>query len=419
MKIQKLVIEDFQSHENSFIEFDSNITAITGLNNHGKSAILKALRKIIRNDPNGNIFIRNLPQQQPHTRIEILTDRSNKVERKVGHNLSNSSLNMYKVEFNTGEKFEFTKFARTGIPEEVLTALDISIPQLFGNVSIDLNFHIQQDNIFLIKGDGLSSLRSKVLSKITGVDVAQRAIQIGNAREKSFNQDLNKERIQRQSYQLELEKYACLDDVIGDVNDSLIKLTEINELKNRVEYFSSSFFKISDILNSAYKYNNIVKCLQVSFDVNNLINIATIMPLLKKLQVISSRIETVKKLNKYVSKKINIEKIDNAFKLLHLCKTCLTLKNKMDKLNSVLNISIINTNSISKLDNDRLACIVFKQNADSYKDGIQCRENDIINLNEYLEKKEKELMDLKIKLKVCPTCNRPFEACNRPLEEAL
>ena len=102
----KLNIKDFQSHKNSIVEFDRHVTAIIGLNNHGKSAILKALRKLVRNEPSGNAFVRNLPDTAKFTSIKLFIDSNDtnnvEIERRVGTNSTVSVDNMYRVQLKIG-----------------------------------------------------------------------------------------------------------------------------------------------------------------------------------------------------------------------------------------------------------------------------------------------------------------------------
>ena len=49
----QLVIENFQSHEKTALEFCSGINTIVGSSNSGKSAILRALYWVVYNKPGG------------------------------------------------------------------------------------------------------------------------------------------------------------------------------------------------------------------------------------------------------------------------------------------------------------------------------------------------------------------------------
>ena len=62
--IKQINIKNFQSHKDSTLEFSEDVTAIVGLNNHGKSVVFRALQKCIRDIPNGTSFITDTPAQE-------------------------------------------------------------------------------------------------------------------------------------------------------------------------------------------------------------------------------------------------------------------------------------------------------------------------------------------------------------------
>jgi len=408
MYIKSIYIKDFQAHADSTIEFDKNVTALVGLNNHGKSAVLKALRKVIRNKPDGNIFIRNITKNFPYSSVKIITNEDNVIERRVGQNLTSSSNNMYKVKLNSGEEFEFTKFARTGIPEEVLKAMSISPPQTFGNVDIDLNFHIQQDNIFLIKGEGLSSLRSKVLSRITGVDRAQRAIQIGNAKEKGLTQDLNRERVQKQGILTDLEKYKDLDDVITETNYHIESVTSLNTLQNNISYYKTCLENLQNIINSAHVLTNKINYLSLSIDVSSFNTYVNIIKSLKKVREVKQSLNNSAILVSILKDSIDLSNVEVLIKVVGILKKLNTIVCRYNKLNQLLNIPMIDTHYILEL---KEKVTFFKECLNtnvSMLTSMMNKENTAIELakNELLTKKE--LQELKEELKICPICEKPF-----------
>jgi energy-coupling factor transporter ATP-binding protein EcfA2 len=408
MYIKSIYIKDFQAHADSTIELDKNVTALVGLNNHGKSAVLKALRKVIRNKPDGNIFIRNIPKNFPYSSVKIITNEDNIIERRVGQNLTSSSNNMYKVKLNSGEEFEFTKFARTGIPEEVLKAMSISPPQTFGNVDIDLNFHIQQDNIFLIKGEGLSSLRSKVLSRITGVDRAQRAIQIGNAKEKSLTQDLNRERVQKQGYLTDLEKYKDLDEVIEETNHHIELVSTLNKLQDNLIYYKACLVKLQNIISSAHILTNKISCLSLSIDISSFYNYSNIIKHLKKVKEVSYSLNTSTMLVSILKEHIDLSRIKTLVEVLQILKKIKSIVDRYNKLSQMLNISILNIQPILE---HREKVALFKQYLDkniSILKSMMNKENNIIDVSKKEILVKKELQELKEELKTCPVCEKPF-----------
>jgi len=408
MQIKSIYIKDFQAHADSTIELDKNVTALVGLNNHGKSAILKALRKVIRNKPDGNVFIRNIPKNFPYASIKIITNEDATIERRVGQNLTSSSNNMYKVKLSSGEEFEFTKFARTGIPEEVLKAMSISPPQTFGNVDIDLNFHIQQDNIFLIKGEGLSSLRSKVLSRITGVDRAQRAIQIGNAKEKSLTQDLNRERVQKQGILTDLEKYKDLDEIITETNHHIELTASLNRLQDNVVYYKTCLIKLQNVINSAHTLTNKISCLSLSIDVSSFNGYITTIKSLKKVREVNHSLNTATMVISILKEPIDLSNIETLVKVVGILKKIKDIVDRHNKLSQLLSIPIVNTHSILEF-KEKVA--FFKEclnNNITILTSMMNKENVVIELSKDELLTQKELKELKEELKVCPVCEKPF-----------
>ena len=56
--LEKLRIINFQKHEDLTVSFDDRITTIVGPSDVGKSAVLRALRWVLTNQPDGSGFIR-------------------------------------------------------------------------------------------------------------------------------------------------------------------------------------------------------------------------------------------------------------------------------------------------------------------------------------------------------------------------
>jgi len=54
--IKTLSIQNYQSHKDSTLEFDPGVNVIVGSTDSGKTAIIRALRWLIWNRPNGDSF---------------------------------------------------------------------------------------------------------------------------------------------------------------------------------------------------------------------------------------------------------------------------------------------------------------------------------------------------------------------------
>lgn len=57
-RFERLLIENFQSHEQTEVFFTEGLNVFVGPSDSGKSAILRALRWVLYNEPKGTDFIR-------------------------------------------------------------------------------------------------------------------------------------------------------------------------------------------------------------------------------------------------------------------------------------------------------------------------------------------------------------------------
>lgn len=413
MIFKNFQIQNFQSHKNSLIEFDPEVTAIVGLGNHGKSAVLKALVKVVRNEPNGSSFIRNLPEKVKLTTLTLQTedkntDTSYTIERKVSRSSSNAADNMYKAESTAGDSFEFTKFARTGIPEEISNRIGVSLPQLFGDVEFDLNFHIQKENDFLIRGKGLSSIRSKVMSRITGVDVAQKAIQIERLKEKQYNQEVDRLREQKQKDTLELSKYVELDNYLALINVQFEKINELNSLQGDIDYFKISLDKLQNLIGEAIVLKKKIDKVSITFDLEVIREKQSKLILLKKYHTFLLSLERVEKIANVLQKSISVDNVQELFAIKKLLQSVILIGELIKKLNIIINTKLPNLEVLNCYKEEIELYNNYRIKLDNVQVIIKNKEAEIVKLDKEQLIVQQQLEDYKKEIKVCPTCQRNF-----------
>jgi exonuclease SbcC len=103
--MKTLQLKNFQSHKSTTIDFAPTLTCLVGKSNHGKSAIIRAIKKVRDNKPLGSKFIRH-----GTTDCSVTVDD---VHLSIGKNTT------YSVEGTT------FKALRGAVPEEVTEALNI------------------------------------------------------------------------------------------------------------------------------------------------------------------------------------------------------------------------------------------------------------------------------------------------------
>jgi DNA repair protein SbcC/Rad50 len=123
--IKKLNIRNFQSHEDTTLDFHQGVNVIIGQSDGGKTAVLRALKWVVWNRPGGDAFRSDWGGD---TEVTLQVDRD-KIKR-----IKTNATNQYKLNNN-----EFTAFG-TNVPEEITSILNLN----------EINLQQQLDSPFLL-----------------------------------------------------------------------------------------------------------------------------------------------------------------------------------------------------------------------------------------------------------------------------
>lgn len=127
--IQKVVINNFQSHRETVLDLGPGVNIIVGISGSGKTALFRAFEWLRTNRPAGFRFHSRFAGQKEPTEVSVLVDGKSITIKKVGNK------GTYIVEGR-----EYTGL-RQDVPDEVVSLLNMS----------DLNVQNQHDNHFLIR----------------------------------------------------------------------------------------------------------------------------------------------------------------------------------------------------------------------------------------------------------------------------
>lgn len=205
MKIQSVTIEGYQSHKDSTFHLSPGLTVITGPSDAGKTAIIRALRWLAFNEPQGEAFlhtIRNpdgsVKEAVDQARVSVTFDDGTtitKTRRKGKTSYTHSA-------FPTGwEKAE--------VPPEIKETLGL-LKQGYGDFETCLNFAFQLDPPFLLSET--ASVGAKVLGKLAGTEVVDKSISEVNKKTVRTRTDIS---------------YA--DKQIGEIDVSLIEYFDLDD----------------------------------------------------------------------------------------------------------------------------------------------------------------------------------------------
>ena len=168
--IRHIGIQNFQSHRNTVLEPGpgGQLTVITGPSDSGKTAVLRALRWLLYNVPQGTDFIR---VGCTFAKAIVTLADGTEVER-----FRTPSKNQYAIRRPGAEPQVYEGFG-SAVPLEVQEALGVR-PITIGDFELTLNLAEQLDGPFLGKSISAGA-RAKVLGKLAGteeIDLAGKAL---------------------------------------------------------------------------------------------------------------------------------------------------------------------------------------------------------------------------------------------------
>ena len=220
--ITKIEIKNFQSHKNTVLEFDKGVNVICGESDNGKSAVIRAIRWVVENQPQGTEKINsnwNEDFKEPLS-VKLYTEKGY-VER-----IRDKKRNGYNICKN-GEKEIVLDAIGKGVPKEVTDFLNVS----------DVNFQFQLDPPYLLtKSAGEAS---KYLNEIVHLDSIDKIMSIADSdkrqlssEQKIVESDIKKleEELKNTEWINEAERLytrvSKYDEHISSSNDELIGLNE-------------------------------------------------------------------------------------------------------------------------------------------------------------------------------------------------
>lgn len=236
--IKKIILENFQSHKYSEIVLEDGLNIIVGPSDSGKTAILRAIKWALYNEPAGDFFIREGSNEVSVT-IHF-SDNSQLVRFR------SRSKNIYKLIYNNGEELRLEGFG-TGVPEEIREAIGIYKINLGGNETSSVSLAEQLEGPFLLSEK--SSTRASAIGQLVGVDIIDEALRevLKDTRALNINKKSLEENID--NFTEEIKTYDYLTDLKSDINivsEIRQKLFDTDNLISILKNNHASLLKLHD-----------------------------------------------------------------------------------------------------------------------------------------------------------------------------
>lgn len=460
--IKKVILENFQSHKYTEMEFDKYLNVIVGPSDHGKTAIIRGIKWALFNEPTGDYFIR---EGENECSVTLIFSNNTKIKR-----YRNKSKNYYYIYDSDGNEIVLEGFG-TKVPQEVVEKTTIKKILLDSNISNSINIGEQLEGPFLLSET--TSTRANAIGRLVGVHIIDDAL-------RDTLKDINSLKVEKKNYEETLKKlkedlkeYDYLDK-LQLISEKLTKIQKkIYEKQNKLNYLYQKLElleKINEekIINEKYlsklkgleRISEIEKKLSIkikdfSYISNRYNRLNDIVKRIERDRIILKSLKDIEKLEEYYKiisnkeKKLlklielfskynyirenilenknilyklkdintveeNIDIIDRNYNKL---KNIIMLKSKMEKINKSLSIGNIYIEKLSVVDpltslknTIEQKCqllenlLTIKTRYENINTSYTNTNNKLTKIKEHIDSLLKQYKDVLNNLEVCPLC---------------
>lgn len=234
--IERLEIENFQSHKKSVLEFAPGVNVIVGPSDTGKSSIIRAFKWITTNRPLGDAFRSHWGGD---TIVRLAINGEIHVERCKGVE------EYYKTDLN-GVELEFKAFG-TQTPDEVVKALNLD----------EINIQHQHDNAFLISNNpGEVARHFNKIANIDQIHTSQKAVEKWI---RAINQKIANEEANIEEYEKQIKSFDYLDKMEADIEGLEQLETTQKNLRKKSQDISNTLKKLEDVEEAVEAFSELLK----------------------------------------------------------------------------------------------------------------------------------------------------------------
>ncbi|WP_422486783.1 AAA family ATPase [Gudongella sp. DL1XJH-153] len=267
--IHKIILENFQSHIYSEIEFGPDLNVIVGPSDSGKSAIIRALKWVMYNEPSGDFFIR---EGEKECRVTVELSEGTKLQR-----YRTKSKNGYRLIDNNGFESVFEGIGLT-VPQEIIDITGITKIQLDSDSENAINLGEQLEGPFLLTEK--ASTRANAIGRLVGVDLVDDALRDvlrdirslnQNRKQKEETLDETSKRIEEFDYIEQIKKtYAQVNSIIGKAKQLDEKVNTLQGIRKSIDSLNVEITRVEGVIDRLKNIDKLRKTLdQLNSNVRN------------------------------------------------------------------------------------------------------------------------------------------------------
>ncbi|MFR4554400.1 MAG: AAA family ATPase, partial [Peptoniphilus sp.] len=246
--IKNVELTNFQSHNHTEIEFDRGLNVILGNSDAGKTAILRAIKWALFNEPKGDYFIR---QGERDVSVKVTFSNGVVVERS-----RTPSKNSYYLIDAEGQEMRFEGFG-LDVPKEITDAIQMYKVSLDNsNNKVILNIAEQLDGPFLLNDQ--ASMRASAIGRLIGVNYVDDALRTVVRDNKRINQEIDNLRSSKDDIKEQLKEFDYIKDYkdkfqkLSHIRDKIMELDQrlnlVSSLKEQYDQYNFELKKINSLL---------------------------------------------------------------------------------------------------------------------------------------------------------------------------
>jgi exonuclease SbcC len=385
---KKLKIKNFQSHENSELEFSPGINIIVPENENdpndiGKTSIFRALQLLCFNRPMGGSYFPN-DKESGKTEISVELSDSKKISLIKEIKKKEVKKTIYKLD----------KKPFSSIPDQIVSALNLS----------EVNIQQQLDEPYLVTSSGGEV--AKTINRITKIEQSDEWISSLTTEINATNRDITKLKQEIKAKKSELKKYSDIDETVALVNRLERIIGKIGKYTDDYDCLLSVNNEIVEIENwLLFNRKNILSLGKLIDEMEEIfVKIISISKEEEALQYLSDLIEDIEKL-KYVDVRKELDALQKMMKEENqLFEEKKTLRELTQIFENVSDLEKVNVEGDLKSVQEMMRKINEMQEEKSeLLEVFEIQERTDVLINEYSKIKERYILDLK-KFGKCPTC---------------
>lgn len=264
--IEKVILKNFQSHKYTEVNFNKGLNVILGNSDSGKTSILRGIKWVLYNLPDGDSFI---TQGEKECAVKVIFNNKVAVSR-----IKSSSKNQYILSKPGEEDMVFSGFGRNVVPLEIVEATGMKQVSIDRRKDAIINISEQLDGPFLL--NETPSVRAGAIGRLTGVNILDDALKNTVSDNNLLQRDYKKALEEKNKVEEEIKKFDYLKDkkilfeklvsiqtALGEKNDALndlkslkVSYDSIKDEKERLSRELSIYKNLEQLENSHLKIEN-------------------------------------------------------------------------------------------------------------------------------------------------------------------